>query len=117
MKKMLLIVTAISLIGCADPAFNQYIQARQAAIASMPNGAAKWQAQQALDAQIYAEKRKQEAQAAQATAAIGAGMVVGAAAYNASRPIYYPQPTTVIIQQRTAGFGFPAYVAPQVFNP
>jgi hypothetical protein len=110
MQKLIITIASVALLGCADPAFNQYIQTRQAAIASMPNEAAKWQAQQTLDAQIYAEKRRQEAQAAQATAAIGAGMMAGAAAYNASRPYYYPypQPTTVIIQQRT-GWGFPAY--------
>jgi hypothetical protein len=97
MKKLLLIITAISLIGCADPAFQRYVEARQAAIGTMPNGAAKYQAQENLDAQIYAEKRRQEAQAQAAVMAGVAGLAAGAAAAeaNAYRPYYYPQ--TVII--------------------
>jgi hypothetical protein len=98
MKKLLLVITAISLIGCADPAFQRYVQSRQAGIAAMPNGTAKYQAQAILDEQIYAEKRRQEAQAQAAVMAGVAGLAAGAAAAaeaNAYRPYYYPQ--TVII--------------------
>jgi hypothetical protein len=36
----------------------RYVEARQAAIGAMPNGPAKYQAQENLDAQVYAEKRQ-----------------------------------------------------------
>jgi hypothetical protein len=94
MKKLLLGITMLSLFGCADPAFQRYVQSRQASIAAMPNGAAKYQAQAILDEQIYAEKRRQEAQA-QAAVMAGAAGLAAAAEANAYRPYYYPQ--TVII--------------------
>jgi hypothetical protein len=74
------------MVGCADPAFQQYIQNRQAAIANMPNGAAKFNAQATLDEQILVDKQRQQQQAANAAAAICWGIANGAAAYNASRP-------------------------------
>ena len=91
MNKALTLLWAIALIGCADPAFQQYTQNRQAAIASMPNGAYKYQAQAVLDQQILEDKRRQQAQAQQAAMGIAAGLAAGADAYNASRPVYvYP---------------------------
>ena len=84
-------IAATCLIGCADPAFQQYIQNRQAAVNGMPNGANKYIAQERLDQQILADKQRQQQQAAQAAMGIAAGLAAGAAAYNASRPVYvYP---------------------------
>jgi hypothetical protein len=90
MKKMLTLIAVTCIIGCADPAFQQYIQNRQATIAAMPNGAEKYIAQERLDQQILADKQRQNQQAANAAAAIAGGIAAGAAAYNASQPHYYP---------------------------
>lgn len=78
------------LAGCADPAFQQYIQQRQAQIAVMPEGQAKYYAQERLDQQILADRQRQNQQAQNAALAIAAGMAAGAEAYNASRPVYVP---------------------------
>jgi len=71
-----LMIAVACLIGCADPAFDQYIRNRQAAIAAMPNGRAKYMAQEQLDQQILAEKQRQHQQALNAAQ----GMMIGAAA-------------------------------------
>ncbi len=92
MKTTILTLIAMTLVGCADPAFQTYITNRQAAIASMPNGQQKYYAQMQLDQQILADKQRQNQQAANAGAAIAAGMVAGAAAYSASQPRYIYQP-------------------------
>ena len=83
-------IAVACLIGCADPAFQQYIQNRQVAINAMPNGAAKYIAQERLDQQILADKQRQNQQAATAAVAIAGGIAAGAAAYSASQPHYYP---------------------------
>ena len=66
MRKLILLLAAISMVGCADPAFQQYIADRQAAIAHMPNGQQKFYEQARLDEQVLAEKQRQRAQADQA---------------------------------------------------
>ena len=77
MKKLITLILAVTLlIGCADPAFQQYVANRQAAITAMPNGPAKFYEQERLDMQ----RRQQQAQAAVMAAA--AGMAAGAAAAN-----------------------------------
>jgi hypothetical protein len=73
-KLAIMLAFTVSLIGCADPAFQQYIEQRQAAVTAMPSGPAKFYEQARLDEQVLAEKRRQQAEAAQAAAAIGAGM-------------------------------------------
>jgi len=92
MRIITLTIAVACLIGCADPAFQQYIQNRQVAINAMPNGAAKYIAQERLDQQILADKQRQNQQAANAAVAIAGGIAAGAAAYNASRPQYIVQP-------------------------
>jgi hypothetical protein len=85
------VLAAALLCSCADPAFQQYIQNREAAISAMPNGYAKAEAQERLDQQILADKQRQNQQAANAAIAIAGGIAAGAAAYNATRPVYiYP---------------------------
>jgi len=81
MKKSKLIAIAalaLTLVSCSDPAFQQYVNNRQAAINGMPNGYAKYQAQQQLDATIYADAQRQQTQAASAAvvglSAIAAGL-------------------------------------------
>lgn len=90
LRVMLLTLAVSTVVGCADPAFQQYIVDRQAAINGMPNGANKYVAQERLDQQILADKQRQNQQAANAGAAIAAGVAAGANAYNASRPVYVP---------------------------
>jgi hypothetical protein len=85
-KAIFALLTVATLASCADPAFQQYIAQRQAAIAQMPNGPAKSDAQERLDYQIMQEKQLERQRAANAALAISAGMAAGAAAYNASRP-------------------------------
>src|SRR4029077_4607289 len=77
MRIITLIIAVACLIGCADPAFQQYIQNRQAAINAIPNGAAKYIAQERLDQQILADKQRQNQQAANAAAAIALGAAAG----------------------------------------
>ena len=81
-KFMLVVLLCAVLVGCADPAFSRYIEARRAAIAAMPPGEAKWRAEQQLAAQIYEEKRRQHAQTEAMVMAGVAGMAAGAAAAN-----------------------------------
>ena len=69
-------IAVACLIGCADAAFQQYIENRQAAIAAMPDGRAKYAAQELLDQQILAEKQRQHQEARNAAE----GMMIGAAA-------------------------------------
>ena len=76
-------IAVACLIGCADSAFQQYIQSRQAAIAAMPNGPAKFYEQARLDEQILADKRQQQQQAAAAGAIFAAGMANAGAIYAA----------------------------------
>jgi hypothetical protein len=100
MKKLIaVLLAAIGLVGCADPAFQQYIASRQAAIANMPNGQQKFYEQARLDEQILADKQRQQAQAAQAAAAIGAGMANAGAIYaaRAQTPIIYTPPVHVYV--------------------
>jgi hypothetical protein len=82
-KKSILLLAAISVVGCADPAFKQYIAQRQAAIAQMPDGTAKYYAQERLDEQILAEKHVEQQRAAQAAGIIALGLAGAAAGYNA----------------------------------
>jgi hypothetical protein len=91
MRMITLMIAVACLIGCADSAFQQYTQNRQAAINAMPNGDAKYIAQERLDQQVLADKQRQNQQAANAGAAIAGGIAAGAAAYNASRPQYIVQ--------------------------
>jgi hypothetical protein len=86
MKKLILMVAMALSVGCADPAFQQYIANRQAAIAVMPNGPQKFYEQARLDEQMLADKQRQQQQAANAAAAICFGIAAGANAYNATRP-------------------------------
>ena len=72
-------IAVACLIGCADAAFQQYIQNRQAAIAAMPDGRAKYVAQERLDQEILAEKRRQNQQAANAATAFALGAAAAAA--------------------------------------
>jgi hypothetical protein len=65
---------AISLVGCADPAFQQYVQQRQVAIARMPNGPQKFYEQARLDEQILVEKQLEQQRAATAALIIAQGM-------------------------------------------
>jgi hypothetical protein len=87
MKKLITLALGLCMIGCADPAFEQYVNNRQAAIAAMPNGPQKFYEQARLDELIWADKQRQQQQAANAALAIAAGVAAGANAYNASRPI------------------------------
>jgi hypothetical protein len=91
MTKLILLLAAISMVGCADPAFQQYLQNRQAAIATMPNGPAKFYEQARLDEQVLADRQRKQQEAANAAAAICFGLAAGANAYsnayNASRPV------------------------------
>jgi hypothetical protein len=100
MKTITLIIAMACLIGCADPAFQQYVQSRQAAIAAMPNSPAKFYEQARLDEQILADKREQQQRAAAAAAIFAAGMANAGAIYaqRAQTPIVYP-----IIQHNTLG--------------
>jgi len=50
MKKLILLIATVCVIGCANPEFERYARTRQAEIAYMPNGKAKQQAQGELDA-------------------------------------------------------------------
>jgi predicted lipid-binding transport protein (Tim44 family) len=84
MRMITLMIAVARLIGCADPAFQQYIQNRQAAIAAMPNGRAKYAAQERLDQEIFAEKRRQNQQAANAATAFALGAAAAAANAGAS---------------------------------
>jgi hypothetical protein len=100
MKKIAAVVmTALTLVSCADPAFQQYIANRQAAIAAMPNGEQKFYEQARLDEQILAEKQRQRAEAAQAAMIIGQGMQNAGAIYaaRAYTPIIYTPPTHVYV--------------------
>jgi hypothetical protein len=95
MKNMMVLAVTALLIGCADPAFQQYIASRQAAIAAMPDGPTKAIAQERLDQQILADKQRQNQQAANAALAIAAGAAAGAQAYSAAQQrtyIVYPYP-------------------------
>jgi hypothetical protein len=81
------------MVGCADPAFQQYVANRQAAINTM-HGAARENAQAQLDMAIMADKQRQQQQAAAAAVGIaGAALgVAGGIAAARSRPYYYPVP-------------------------
>jgi hypothetical protein len=94
------VLVTVAMVGCADPAFQQYIQSRQAAIAAMPNSPAKFYEQARLDEQILADKREQQQRAAAAAAIFAAGMANAGAIYaqRAQTPIVYP-----IIQHNTLG--------------
>ncbi len=72
-------IAVACLIGCADTAFQQYIQNRQVAIAAMPNGRAKYAAQEQLDQQILAEKQRQHQHAVNAATNFALGMAAAAA--------------------------------------
>jgi hypothetical protein len=74
-------VLGICMISCVDPAFQQYIQERQAAIATMPDGAQKFYEQARLDEQILADKRQQEERVAAAMIVAGQGMQNAAVNY------------------------------------
>jgi len=75
MKKLIaVLLAAIGLVGCADSAFQQYVQQRQLAIARMPEGEAKFYAQMQLDQQMLAEKQLQQQRAAYAGLIIAQGM-------------------------------------------
>jgi hypothetical protein len=102
MTKIIAAILGTALLAsCADPAFDNYVASRQAAIAGMPNGPARYQAQMILDQQIYADKRRQEAQAQNAAMAIAGGLAAGAAAANAYNynnyynPYYYRRPIVI----------------------
>jgi len=96
-KKILIISLVCALLaGCADPAFQGYIEERKAAIASMPEGPSKYHAEEQLAFMVYQEKRRQEAQAQEAAMGIAAGMAAGvAAAQEVNRHYYYPQPVII----------------------
>jgi len=96
MRIITLIIAVACLIGCADPAFQQYIQNRQAAINAMPNGAAKYIAQERLDQQILADKQRQNQQAANAAAAIALGAAAGLAAGSAAAHEAQDRETVII---------------------
>jgi len=94
MKRMIMVMTAVAcLIGCADPAFQQYTANRQASINGMRNGQEKFYAQQMLDQQVLADKQRQNQQAA-AVALTALGVAAGVAnAYPYGgyyRPYYRP---------------------------
>jgi hypothetical protein len=95
-KTIILTLACASLTSCADPAFQNYIQSRERAIAAMPNGPSKYHAEEQLALMVYQEKRRQEAQAQEAAMGIAAGMAAGAAAaQEANRHYYYPQPVII----------------------
>ena len=73
------VLLVATLSGCADTAFQSYVQNRAAAIASMPNGPAKYKAQEQLDQQILAEKQRQHQQAVNAATNFALGMAAAAA--------------------------------------
>lgn len=102
--KLILTIAVACLIGCADPAFQQYITNRQAAIAAMPEGRERYYAQAQLDQQILADKQRQRQQAATAAIAIAGGVAAGAAAYNASRPQYIVQPVVYPVYRPWWGY-------------
>ena len=84
MNRLFLALCAAALLvatlsGCADTAFQSYVQNRAAAIASMPNGPAKYIAQEQLDQQILAEKQRQHQQAVNAATNFALGMAAAAA--------------------------------------
>src|SRR4029077_14089527 len=91
-----LIIAVACLIGCADPAFQQYIQNRQAAINAMPHGDAKYIAHDRLDQQILADKQRQNQQAANAAAAIPLGAAAGLAAGSAAAHEAQDRETVII---------------------
>jgi hypothetical protein len=86
--KTAMIFVTMCLIGCADPAFQQYVASRQAAVATMPNGEARYFAQMQLDQQILAEKQLQQQQAANVMMAIGAGITAASANHRNNVYIY-----------------------------
>jgi len=98
-KLIAVLLAAIGLVGCADPAFQQYITSRQTAIANMPDGNAKYFAQMQLDQQILAEKQLEQQRAAQAAMIIGQGLANAGAIYAATArtPIIYTPPTHVYV--------------------
>jgi hypothetical protein len=87
----LTVAISIWITGCADPAFQNYIASRQTAISTMPNGYAKYEAQQMLDLQILTEKRRQQEQ-------LTAGVVAAAASWNAGQA--YNQPDVNVYVER-----------------
>lgn len=92
--KLILSLVALLMVGCADPAFQQYIAQRQAAVNAMPPGGMKEYAQERLDQQVLEEKRLEQQRAQAALAAGLAGAAAGAqaaAAYN-----YRPQPVVIL---------------------
>jgi hypothetical protein len=84
LRKIIVLVAMIGLLGCADPAFQSYVNERRATIAAMPNGPAKYYAEEQLAQQILADKRRQQQQAEGVVMAGLAGLAAGAAAP------YYP---------------------------
>jgi hypothetical protein len=100
-KLVAVILTAFTLVSCADPAFERYVNSRQAAIANMPNSPQKFYEQARLDEQILADKQRQQAQAQQAAMAFATGMANAGAIYAATArtPIIYAPPTTVYVHR------------------
>jgi hypothetical protein len=97
-RKIMAVLAAVLLTSCADPAFERYVESRQAAIAGMPNGRTKYEAQLMLDQQVYAEKQRQQAQAQRAAMAVAAGLAYGAAAAGNYGGGYCDDSTVVIIR-------------------
>ena len=83
-KLIMIAALALTLVSCSDPAFQQYVNNRQAAINGMRNGTARENAQYQLDMAIYADKQRQQQQAAAvavgvASAALGVAEGIHAA--------------------------------------
>jgi hypothetical protein len=89
------LMALLGLTSCADPAFQNYIANRQAAITAMPNGPDKYYAQERLDQQVLAEKHRQYQEAQNAMAA---GLAGAAAGLEASQ--YYNRPDVNVYVSR-----------------
>jgi hypothetical protein len=77
MKKLILLIATVCVIGCANPEFERYARTRQAEIAYMPNGKAKQQAQGELDADRKVDQQRRKDQGADSAAIIGSTLLFG----------------------------------------
>jgi hypothetical protein len=98
MKKLITIMLGLAIIGCADPAFQKYVAQRQAAIAHMPNGAAKAYEQSRLDEAVLVNALMEQQRASNAAAIFAQGMQNAGATYSAAAytPYIMPQPQSTL---------------------
>jgi hypothetical protein len=95
-RAAIIILTLATFTSCADPAFQQYLTNRQAAISSMPNGPQKAYEQARLDEQILADKQAEQQRWAAAGAYMAAGMANAGATY--ARTVHFDPPITQVPQ-------------------